>query len=153
MGKLFDRLEPAVKKETKNVFLYCAIGTVVMWIAFFVLNKIVPETVPFDYRIFTGGVGGTLVATMNFFLMGLTVTRVASEEDEKVARQLMKNSYSKRMAMQLLWIIIALAVPGIFWVAGVLPLLFPSAGIKLRGLLDRNKTEKEKEVEQKQDGC
>lgn len=152
MGKLFDRLEPAVKKETKNVFLYCAIGTVVMWIAFFVLNKIVPETVPFDYRIFTGGVGGMIIATLNFFLMGLTVTKVASEEDEKTARRILKNSYSKRMAMQLLWIVIALAVNGIFWVAGIIPLLFPSAGIKIKGIIEQRKYNRQ-EVEQKQDGC
>lgn len=152
MGKLFDRLEPAVKKETKNVFLYCAIGTVVMWIAFFVLNKIVPETVPFDCRIFTGGVGGMIIATLNFFLMGLTVTKVASEEDEKTARRILKNSYSKRMAMQLLWIVIALAVNGIFWVAGIIPLLFPSAGIKIKGIIEQRKYNRQ-EVEQKQDGC
>ncbi len=152
MGKLFDRLEPAVKKETKNVFLYCAIGTIVMWIAFFVLNKIMPETVPFDYRIFTGGAGGMVIATLNFFLMGLTVTKVASEEDEKTARRILKNSYSKRMAMQLLWIVIALAVSGIFWVAGIIPLLFPSAGIKIKGIIEQRKYNRQ-EVEQKQDGC
>lgn len=152
MGKLFDRLEPAVKKETKNVFIYCTVGTIVMWIAFFVLNLIVPETVPFDYRIFTGGIGGMLIATLNFFFMGLTVTKVASEEDEKEARKILKNSYSKRMAMQLLWIVIALAVEGIFWVAGIIPLLFPSAGIKIKGIIEQRKYNRQ-EVEQKQDGC
>ena len=82
MGKLLDGLQPAVKKETRNVFLYTLIGCVLMIIAFFVVHKwFVPENVPFDYTIFTGAAGGLLVATLNFLLMGITVQKVAAEED------------------------------------------------------------------------
>ena len=153
MGKLLDGLQPAVKKETRNVFLYTLIGCVLMIIAFFAVHKwFVPENVPFDYTIFTGAVGGLLVATLNFLLMGITVQKVAAEEDEKKAGQIMKMSFSRRMLMQIAWIVIALVVPAIFWAAGILPLLFPSAGIKIKGIFEQKKYIRQ-EVEQKQDGC
>ena len=46
----------------------------------------------------------------------------------------MKASYSKRMLLQMLWVVAAIAVPCFHFAAGILPLLFPSAGIKLMGI-------------------
>lgn len=147
MGKL----QPAVKKETMNIAIYTGVGTVVMFILFFVLCKFIPDTVPFDYTVILGGVGGFTVAVLNFFLMAVTVQKVASEEDEKRARSLMKLSFSRRMLLQVVWLIAALAAPCFFWVAGFLPLLFPSAGIKLVGII-KSKITINKEVDVKQDG-
>lgn len=153
MGKLLDGLQPAVKKETLNVLIYTAIGDVLMIAAFFVLHRwFVPENVPFDYTIFTGAIGGLLVAVLNFLLMGITVQKVAAEEDEKKAGRIMKMSYSRRMLLQIAWIVIALVTPAVFWAAGIIPLLFPSAGIKIKGIISRKKYIGQ-EVEQKQDGC
>ena len=153
MGKLLDGLQPAVKKETRNVLIYTAIGDVLMIAAFFVIHKwFVPENVPFDYTIFTGAIGGLLVAVLNFLWMGITVQKVAAEEDEKKAGQIMKLSYSRRLLLQIGWIVIALVAPVIFWAAGILPLLFPSAGLKIKGIFERKKYMRQ-EVEQKQDGC
>ena len=153
MGKLLDGLQPAVKKETRNVFIYTLIGCVLMIAAFFVLNKwFYPDNVPFDYTVFVGAAGGLLVAVLNFLWMGLTVQKVAAEEDDKRAGQILKLSYSRRLLMQIAWIVIALVAPVIFWAAGILPLLFPSAGIKIKGIIERKKYIRQ-EVEQKQDGC
>lgn len=145
------KLQPAVKKETINVFLYTGIGTVLMWIVFFVLHLILKEDVPFDYTVFLGGAGGLVVAVLNFFLMALTVQKVAAEEDEKKAGSIMKASYSRRMLLQILWLVVALWAPCFQWVAGFVPLLFPGAGIKIRGIIQKNNNSQE--VEQEQDGC
>ena len=51
----------------------------------------------FDYTVILGGICGSLVAVLNFFLMGLTVQKVAAAEDEAAARMKMKASYSQRM--------------------------------------------------------
>ena len=72
---------------------------------------------------------------LNFFLMGLTVQNVASTTDEEMARKKMKASYSQRMMMQMIWGIIAVVAPCFNYVAGLLPLLFPSIGIKITGIL------------------
>ena len=153
MGKLLDGLQPAVKKETKNVFLYTLIGCVIMIAVVFVLHKwFWPELFPFDYTVFLGAAGGLIIAVLNFFLMALTVQAVTSEEDEKQAIEIMKKSFRKRNAMQLLWCVVAIVVPAIFWPAGILPLVFPGTGFKIKGIIEQKKYIRQ-EVEQKQDGC
>lgn len=151
MGKLIE-VQPAVKKETTKVFFVTLAGVVLMWIVFFVLHRIMPEDVPFDLTVILGGLGGLLVAVLNFFWMGITVQKVAASEDEKQARSFMKLSYTRRILMQIIWIVISLALPTIQWVAGIVPLLFPSAGIKIKGIFDQRKYNRQ-EVEQKQDEC
>lgn len=132
---IFGEVQPAVKKETKNVIIYTAMGIAVMWVAFGVLHGFMPEKVPFDYKVILGGIGGGLVAVANFFLMGLTVQKVASSTDEDAARMKMKASYSQRMLLQMIWVVIAIAVPVFQFVAGILPLLFPSLGIKINSII------------------
>lgn len=64
-----------------------------------------------------------------FFLMGLTVQKVASGTDEDAARLKMKASYSQRMLLQMLWVILAIVAPCFQFAAGIAPLLFPGVGI------------------------
>ena len=98
---------------------------------------VMPEKVPFDYTVILGGIGGGMIAVLNFFLMGLTVQKIASTQDEDMARSRMKASYSQRMAMQMVWCIIAMVVPAFHPVAGIVPLLFPSMGIKILGIMKK----------------
>lgn len=146
-----SKLQPAVKKETINVALSTVVGTILMWIVFFVLHLVMKDDVPFDYTVILGGVGGSAVAVLNFFLMAVTVQVVAAQEDEKQAASLMKSSMTRRLGLQILWLVVALCAPCFQWVAGFIPLLFPGAGIKLRGIISSKKINSQ-EVEQQQDG-
>ena len=137
MKKIFSDVQPAVKKETTKVAASTLIGVILMWIGFAVFHFIFPEKIPFDYTVFLGGIGGGIVAVLNFFLMGLAVQKVAATEDEEMARMTMKASYSRRMLLQILWSIAVAVAPCFALVAGLLPLLFPSIGIKLRGILKK----------------
>lgn len=139
MSSFMENVQPAVKKETKKVAVSTGIGVVLMWVICVILHMIIPEKVPLDYTVFLAGVGGGIVAVLNFFLMGLTVQKIASMQDEGMARNRMKSSYSQRMLLQMLWVIAAIAAPCFWAVAGVLPLLFPSIGIKIMGILNKNK--------------
>ncbi len=139
-------VQPAVKKETMHVAVYTAIGTVLMFVVFAVGHAVWPDYVPIDWRVFLGGVCGSIVAVLNFFLMGLAVQKVAGEPDEDKARLIMKSSYQRRMLMQLLWIVLAIVCPCFQFAAGIVPLFFPSLGIKLSGFFPgmRNKNTKSK---------
>lgn len=137
MKKIFSDIQPAVKKETKNVAKYTGIGVVFMWVVFFILHMILPEKVLFDYTVILGGLGGGFIAVLNFFLLGLTVQKVASTENEENAQKFMKTSYSKRMMLQAVWMIVAIAAPCFQFVAGLVPLLFPGAGIKIMGIIKK----------------
>lgn len=134
MSNVFENVQEAVKKETKRVAVITAIGVVLMWIVFGVLHIAVPEKVPLDYTVFLGGAVGGIVAVLNFFFMGLAVQKAASASDEDTARMNIKASYSQRMMLQMLWVILAIVVPCFHFVAGIVPLLFPGTGIKIAGI-------------------
>ena len=130
-------LQPAVKKETIKVTIYTIVGVILMWVLLAVLHPTNPEKILFDYTAILGGIVGGAVAIVNFILMGLSVQNIAATEDEDFAKKKMKTSYTQRMALQMIWIIIAIAAPCFYFVAGILPLLFPSLGIKLTSVLNK----------------
>jgi hypothetical protein len=136
---MWKNLQPVVKKETKRVAIYTGSGVLVMWVVFFILHLIFPDQVPFDYTVFLAGILGGCIAVLNFFLMGVTVQKVAADPDEDHARLQMRSSYSRRSMIQLVWGILAITVPCFQFVAGIVPLLFPSFGIKLSGILKADK--------------
>lgn len=139
MDSFLKDIQPAVKKETKNVAIGTGLGILTMWAVFAVLHMLIPDKIPLDYTVFLGGAAGGAVAVLNFFLMGLTVQKVVAITDEKMARNKMSASYSQRMLLQLLWGIAAIAAPCFHFVAGLLPLLFPSIVIKAAGIFGKKK--------------
>ena len=68
MSSIFDKVQPAVKKETRRVAMITAVGLVLMWILFAGFHFAMPDKVPLDYTVFLGGIGGGLIAVLNFFL-------------------------------------------------------------------------------------
>ena len=115
------------------------IGLLLMWIVFGVLHVAMPQKVPFDYTVFLGGAAGGIVAVLNFFFMGLAVQKAAAATDEDSARMRIKASYSQRMMIQMLWVIIAIVAPCFHFVAGIVPILFPGTGIKIAGIFHNKK--------------
>lgn len=130
-------LQPAVKKETQKVVIYTVMGVILMWIVLFLLRPAMPDKIVFDYTTILAGIIGGGVAVLNFFLMGISVQNIAATEDQDLAKKKMKTSYSQRMALQLIWVVIAIAAPCFYFVAGILPLLFPSLGIKLMAVIKK----------------
>ena len=98
------RVQETVKKESLQIAVQSGIATVVMWICIFILHHFIPEKVSFDYRVILSGLLGTVVAVMNFLLMGITVQSVLSVENQEEAYQRMRLSYRKRTMLQLGWI-------------------------------------------------
>ena len=137
MSSILDNVQPAVKKETKRVIMFTAVGVILMWILFAALHFAMPDKVPLDYTVFLGGIGGGLIAVLNFFLMGLAVQKAASAADEGTARMKLKASYSQRFMMMVLWVIVAIVAPCFHFVAGIAPLLFPGTGIKIVGIFHK----------------
>ena len=137
MSGLLKNVQPAVKKETKRVVMITGAGVILMWILFAILHFTMPDKVPFDYTVILGGIGGGVIAVLNFFLMGLAVQRAASATDEGTARMKLKASYSQRFMMMILWVIVAIVAPCFQFVAGIAPLLFPGTGLKFVGIFHK----------------
>ena len=140
-------IQDAVKKETSFIAVGTAVASLVVLALFFILHQVVPEDapfgykVPFDYTVFIGAIGGTIVAVGNFFWMGLTVQKITGMNEEEMdrARSTMAVSLRYRTMMQLLWVILSIFVPAINLVTGVIPLFIPSILIKIRGILTARK--------------
>ena len=130
------KLQKAVKDETVFVALGSVILSAVMVIVFFVLHRVFPDRVPMDLPVVIGAVGGCAVAVGNFFLMALTVQKVAGIENYDQAYRSMQVSYRYRTFLQLIWCILTMVLKFINPVAGMLPLLWPSLLIKGRGILN-----------------
>ena len=137
MSGLRKNVQPAVKKETKRVVMITGAGLILMWILFAILHYTMPDKVPFDYTVILGGIGGGMIAVLNFFLMGLAVQKAASATDEGTARMKLKASYSQRFMMMILWVIAAIVAPCFQFVAGIAPLLFPGTGLKFVGIFHK----------------
>ena len=137
MSSILDNVQPAVKKETKRVVMITGAGVILMWILFAILHFTMPDKVPFDYTVILGGIGGGVIAVLNFFLMGLAVQKAASATDEGTARMKLKASYSQRFMMMILWVIVAIVAPCFQFVAGIAPLLFPGTGLKFVGIFHK----------------
>lgn len=132
------KLQPAVQKETKRTAIFTFAAVAVMILVFAIGHMIWPDSIPFDYRVILGGVCGGAVAVLNFFMMALMVQKAASMDDQDKVKLTVRSSYTQRLAMQIIWMIIAIVAPCFQFIAGILPLLFPSLGIKLRGILHLN---------------
>ena len=137
MSGLLENVQPAVKKETKRVVMITGAGLILMWILFAILHFTMPDKVPFDYTVILGGIGGGVIAVLNFFLMGIAVQKAASATDEGTARMKLKASYSQRFMMMILWVIAAIVAPCFQFVAGIAPLLFPGTGLKFVGIFHK----------------
>jgi len=142
-------IDPIVKKETLRVGLIAYAGIALMLLVFFLLHTFCPKEVwdvPFDYTVILGGVCCGIIDVLNFFLMGNAVVKVTSlepildeegnpsDEDKGRARKIMSTSMRLRFLLMIVWCIIAIALPCFNTIAGILPLLFPTLGIKLLGL-------------------
>ena len=108
----------------------------VMVIVFFLLHRIFPDKVPMDLPVVIGAIGGCAVAVGNFFLMAVTVQKVAGIENYDQAYRSMQVSYRYRTFLQLIWCVLCMVLGFINPVAGMLPLLWPSLLIKGRGILN-----------------
>ena len=95
------KLSPAVKQETLHIAEGTAVGVVLMLAVFALLHKLSL------WVVFSGVLGGIL-AVLNFFLLGLTVQKVAQGEDEERGRKWMQFSYNVLMLLLVVWLIVAI---------------------------------------------
>ena len=129
------KLQDAVKKETSYMAAGCAVACVILIAAFGVLHGFFPERVPFNYKVVLAAIIGFVVAWGNFFWMAVTVQKVSACDDDDRAKSVWKTSFRYRTLAQLAWGILAIVLPFINTVAGIIPLFFPSIVIKVRGLV------------------
>ena len=118
------KLQSASRREVKRIACGTAVGCVLLVAAMFVLSMMGIGT--FDYRVFTGAIGGCIVAVLNFAMMCVTIQRAVNIGDQKTMKSFIQGSYNGRLLLQAGWIVAAYLMPWVNVFAAAIPLLFPN---------------------------
>ena len=118
------KLQPASQREVKRIACGTAVGGVLLVAVMFLLSKI--GIGAFDYRVFTGVIGGCVVAVLNFTLMCITIQRAVGMAEQKAMKAFIQGSYNGRLILQAGWIVAAYLMPWVNVFAAAIPLLFPN---------------------------
>ena len=118
------KLQAASQREVKRIACGTAVGGVALIVVMFVLSMMGIGV--FDYRVFTGVVGGCAVAVLNFAMMCMTIQRAVNIGDQKAMKSFIQGSYNGRLLLQAGWIVASYLMPWVNVFAAAIPLLFPN---------------------------
>lgn len=118
------KLQSASLREVKRIACGTAAGGILLIAAMLVLSTMGIGS--FDYRVFTGAIGGCAVAVINFALMCLTIQRAVNIGEQKAMKSFIQGSYNGRLLLQAGWIVAAYMMPWVNVFAAAIPLLFPN---------------------------
>lgn len=121
-------LQPASRKEVKRVAVGTLVCDVLLVAGLFLASQFDIGT--FDLgKILLSAAIGSCIAVLNFALMCLTVQSALGMTDQKKMKAKFQLSYNARMILQAGWTVIAFLVPGLHFIAGAAPILFPKVTI------------------------
>lgn len=132
------KLHKATQRETMRIAIGVTVLTMLMHIVYLIIGK-------WTMAVLYGSLIGAGYAIINFFIMGLTVQKMASNPDEKKAKLQFQFSYSVRQFAMFVVAGIGLLVPFIDGVAVIIPLLFPKFVILFMQITGMYKPDKPKE--------
>ena len=122
------KLQPASQREVKRVAAGTLVCDVLLVAGLFLASQFDIGT--FDLgKILVSAAIGSVIAVLNFALMCLTVQSAVGMTDQKKMKAKFQLSYNARMILQAGWTVIAFLVPGIHFIAGAAPILFPKVTI------------------------
>ena len=124
---MFRNVDATVMKSTRYITVVVLIGSLLMQAVFLIIGQ-------WDYTVVLGNLLGAVTAVANFFFMALTVQRSLEMVPDDASKRV-RTSHSLRMLMQLVICVIGGAVPCFNIFAVLIPLVFPSIGAKLSGVL------------------
>ena len=121
------KLQPASKKEVSRI----AVGTAVLSVIMIAVMAFLSwgGIGKFDYTVFIGAIGGSIVAIINFALMCLTIQNAVNIGEQKQMKAFIQGSYNGRLMFQAAWIVVSFMVSHINIFAAAIPLLFPTLTI------------------------
>ena len=126
---VLQKVDTTVKQETFYIAVIVIIFSLFLQSAFLILGY-------WDYTVLLGNLLGGIVSIINFFLMGLTVQK-AITKNENQSTSIIKLSQLLRMIMLLLAMILGVTLKCFNMVAVIIPLFFPRIAVCFRPLMDK----------------
>ena len=122
------KLQPASQREVRRIAVGTLVCDVLMVAGLFLASQFDIGT--FDLgKILLSAAIGSVIAVLNFALMCLTVQSAVGMADQKQMKAKFQLSYNVRMIIQAGWTVAAFLIPGLHFVAGAAPVLFPKVTI------------------------
>ena len=122
------KLQPASQREVRRIAVGTLVCDVLMVAGLFLASQFDIGTFDFGKILLSAAIG-SVIAVLNFALMCLTVQSAVGMADQKQMKAKFQLSYNARMILQAGWTVIAFLVPGIHFIAGAAPVLFPKVTI------------------------
>lgn len=122
------KLQSASRKEIRRISIGTLVCDGILFAGLFLLSQFGIGT--FDLkRILLGIFCGSIIAIANFTILCLTVQSAVEIESKRKMKARFQLSYNLRMLIQAAWVVACLLIPGIHFVAGAAPVLFPNVVI------------------------
>ena len=121
-------LQPASKKEVKRITIGTLVCDLLLVAGLFLCSQFDIGTFELGKILLSAAIG-SVIAVLNFVLMCLTVQSAVGMTDQKKMKAKFQLSYNARMILQAGWTVIAFLIPGLHFIAGAAPILFPKLTI------------------------
>ena len=130
------KIDKTVQKETVCVVIGELIMTALMVAVYLIIGK-------FELDVLISALIGASISILNFFMLGLTVQKAVTMEDENNRKNLMKISQSMRFLLIAVLIVVFCAVCKLPPIPMVIPLFFTRITFFVRQIII-NKNDKKK---------
>lgn len=121
------KIDGTVKKETAYVAIAEAILIAVMLAVYLIISK-------FTLNVLFAALTSGAVAVLNFFVMGLTVQKAVTVDDDSDRRKLIRASQLVRLLVMGVVVIVCAVFPRFDIFALFIPLFFPRLFAQARGI-------------------
>lgn len=121
------KIDGTVKKETAYVAIAEAILIAVMLAVYLIISK-------FTLNVLFAALTSGAVAVLNFFVMGLTVQKAVTVDDDSDRRKLIRASQLVRLLVMGVVVIVCAVFPKFDILALFIPLFFPRLFAQARGI-------------------
>lgn len=121
------KIDGTVKKETAYVAVAEAILIAIMLAVYLIISK-------FTLNVLFAALISGAVAVLNFFVMGLTVQKAVTVEDDSDRRKLIRASQLVRLLVMGVVVIVCAVFPKFDIFALFIPLFFPRLFAQARGI-------------------
>ena len=128
---LFNNVDPEVKRSVRYIALVVLIGSLLLQAVFLIIGQ-------WDDTVLLGNLLGAATAILNFFIMAQTISKALSQGDKDNASKKTQLSRTLRMLMMALVCVVGATAPCFNLYAVAIPLVFPSIGAYLSGVLMKN---------------
>lgn len=122
------KLDPVVIKENLYMALGSAVCTLIVQLVFWAVGM-------YDITVLFGGLWGLFITVLNFFIMSVAIQKAMASGDEQQAKLKLQASYTGRMLLLVVLMIVGIVVPFMHWAPVLISVFYPRVVISVRGLI------------------